>query len=309
MSAGESAANRYEFSIIIPTHGRPQQLQRALAAISQTNCPRNTFEVIVVADGEGQGVEAVVAGVKSPIAMRVIEQPQAGPGSARNAGAACAQGLYLAFTDDDCLPTPGWLPALKKTLDASPKALIGGRTTNALEQNCYAVASQVIHDIVYSHYNRDPDQATFFASNNVALGADEFASLGGFDESFRLAAAEDRELCDRWSWAGRPMHYAPDAVVRHAHELTLTSFCRQHFGYGSGAARFHQTRINRGSGKFSDHLSFHSNLNNWLTPKVGGGLLRQIQIRALLFAWQVANALGFFWGMLRQDLGSERRDS
>ncbi len=191
MSTEESVTCRLEFSVIVPTRNRPQKLRSALEAISQTDFPLDAFEVIVVADGEGQGLEAVVAEVESPIATRVVEQPQAGPAAARNAGAACARGRYLAFTDDDCLPTPGWLSALNEALDASPGALVGGRTINAIDGNRCSEASQLIQAIVYSHYNGQPDRASFLASNNMALRAADFASLGGFDPSFWFAS-EDR---------------------------------------------------------------------------------------------------------------------
>jgi hypothetical protein len=42
------------------------------------------------------------------------------------------------------------------------------------------------------------------------------------------------------------MVYADDAVVRHAHELRLGSFCRQHFNYGRGAYHLHRARSRRG---------------------------------------------------------------
>ena len=40
------------FSIIIPTHKRPQQLTDCLAAISALNYPPELFEVIIVDDGQ-----------------------------------------------------------------------------------------------------------------------------------------------------------------------------------------------------------------------------------------------------------------
>jgi glycosyltransferase involved in cell wall biosynthesis len=45
---------------------------------------------------------------------------------ARNAGAKLAQGQYLAFTDDDCAPTPDWLTFLAQGLEGAPQAMIGG---------------------------------------------------------------------------------------------------------------------------------------------------------------------------------------
>lgn len=76
----------------------------------------------------------------------------------------------------------------------------------------------------------------------MAFGRRAFLELGGFDESFSLPAAEDRDFCSRWRAGGRPMTYAPDAVIRHFHRLTPASFLRQHFHYGRGAYWFRKKR-------------------------------------------------------------------
>src|SRR5262249_14988623 len=134
----------------------------------------------------------------------------------------------------------------------------------------------------------------FFASNNLALPADLFGAVGGFDASF--TTSEDRELCDRCLYHGYRMTYAPEAVVYHAHPLTLRSFWRQHFNYGRGAFRFPRIRDRRGSGRFSQELPFYkrlpSLLGRSLAPERGRRLLL---MPALLLVWQGANTAGFLW--------------
>jgi GT2 family glycosyltransferase len=168
-----------------------------------------------------------------------------GPAAARNAGAKRAKGIFLVFTDDDCMPNSDWLQKLAARCAETPNRLIGGRTLNALHSNVYSTVSQAILDIVYSYYNSVPNQARFFASNNQAIPLAGFSELNGFDPNFN--ASEDRDLCDRWLHCGYRMTYAPEAIVRHAHALTLPGFCRQHFNYGRGAFRFYQRRARRGA--------------------------------------------------------------
>jgi GT2 family glycosyltransferase len=79
-------------------------------------------------------------------------------------------------------------------------------------------------DAVYAYYNDDPHQAHFFTTNNLALPAERFRAIGGFDTTFPLAASEDREFCDRWLHHGYQMTYSPEVVVYHAHVLTLRTF-------------------------------------------------------------------------------------
>ena len=117
-------------SVIVPTLSRPEPLARCLAALAAQDYPVDRFEVIVVDDGGEQPLDAVVAGCRGPMPLTLLRQANAGPGAARNHGAAAAGGTLLAFTDDDCLPEPGWLAALARQHRATPGELLGGRVVN-----------------------------------------------------------------------------------------------------------------------------------------------------------------------------------
>lgn len=282
------------FSIIIPTYKRPQRLAVCLQALARLNYPRDRFEVIAVDDGSESPPEQVVNSYRGRLDVKLLSQRHAGPAAARNTGAAQARGSFLAFTDDDCAPDPGWLQALAAHFATAPDHLVGGRTLNALPDNLCSTASQLIISYLYSYYNSDSNSACFFASNNLAVAAAPFHAIGGFDNSYPLAASEDRELCDRWLYHGYQMSYAPAAVVYHSHALTLRSYWRQHFNYGCGAARFHATRAQRNQqGIKLEPPSFYINLLCYpFIQQIGWRALLQ---SLLLLISQVANALGYFW--------------
>ena len=282
------------FSIIIPTYDRPGQLADCLHSLVGLNYPHNCFEVIVVNDGGETKFEAIVDPFRNQINLSLITQPNAGPAAARNSGAVKAKGEFLAFTDDDCIPSPDWLQVLASHFAEMPDYIIGGRTINLLAKNVYSTMSQLIIDVVYRHYNAKPNQSRFFTSNNLALPVDHFLSLGGFDQHF--TTSEDREFCDRCTYNGYQMIYASDALVYHAHLLQFRTFCKQHFNYGRGAFQFHLVRTRRGSGNLLQDFSFHLNLRNWLLYPFSQVQGRQmISMAVLLIVWQVANAAGFFW--------------
>ena len=68
-------------------------------------------------DGQGQ-LPALPDGV------RVVPAGGVGPAAARNLGAELARGEVLAFTDDDCVASPGWV----RELDAAARRVTrGGR--------------------------------------------------------------------------------------------------------------------------------------------------------------------------------------
>ena len=96
--------------------------------------------------------------------MKFLRQHHAGPAAARNKGATCASGEFLAFTDDDCQPDPHWLTAFAERFVATPEHLIGGRTLNALPGNFYSAASHAIMEVVYEHFNAS-SAALFFATD------------------------------------------------------------------------------------------------------------------------------------------------
>jgi GT2 family glycosyltransferase len=256
--------------------------------------------VIVVDDGGSQPLDDIVAGFITAMSVRLIRQgANSGPAKGRNTGAEAARNEFLAFTDDDCEPAPDWLSMLARRLQRSSECLIGGRTVNGLTDNPYSTASQLIIDLVYASYNADPEQAQFFASNNLALRADLFRTCGAFDENFRVS--EDREFCNRWRHCGLRMSYVPDAVVEHRHPLTLASFLRQHFSYGRGATRFHRTCAGRKSGRLRDHFGFYARLPRSLREATASMPPRQmVGLVPLLGLWQMANAAGFFRELLSQ---------
>ncbi len=298
------------FSIIIPTYNRPERLENCLNAIAKLDYPGDRFEVIVVDDGSKTPLDEVVAPLQNQIQIKLLRQENAGPAAARNRGVEEAQGEFLAFTDDDCQPLPNWLKEFASALNTDPTAMIGGKTLNALADNSFSTASQKLIDYLYEYYNPAKGKKAFFASNNIAMPKSGFSSLGGFDVSFPLAAAEDRDFCDRWN-ESYPMVYHPQAQINHYHHLNLKSFWRQHFGYGRGAFCFHQLRSLRDSTKSNsletealsaetievEPLSFYFDLLAY--PFSQTTKQSRFLISGLFFISQIANVAGFFAEKLR----------
>jgi glycosyltransferase involved in cell wall biosynthesis len=285
-----SAAPR--FSVVVPTYDRGESLARCLAALAAQDVGRDAFEVVVVDDGGRRSPRDVVARFRDALDVRLLEQANAGPAAARNAGAAASRGEYLVFTDDDCRPEPHWLSGLAESATAFPGRAVGGRVDNALSDGIYSTASQLLIEFLYEYYNVAGDEGRFFITSNLAFPAARFREIGGFDVTFPLAAAEDRDLCDRWLERGHAMVYADGAVVRHAHALGLRSFCRQHLNYGRGAYHLHLSRARRGVTPVRiEPLRFYSRLIAY--PLREGGGVRAVALSALLLVSQVVYATGY----------------
>ena len=279
------------FSIVVPSRDRPAKLATCLAALRALDYPRERYEVIVVDDGSREDLEPVIRAAADDFAVRLERQEQKGPAGARNHGARSARGDYLAFTDDDCRPRPSWLRELATRVDG-PEVGVGGRVVAGHEENAYTVMSHKVLYLVYDYYNKDPEAARFFASNNLMLPAETFRLLGGFDE--RFTTSEDRDLCDRWIASGRTLRYAPQAVVAHDRPTTLTGFATQFFRYGRGAVRFHAARRARGHEGLLADSKFHLELPAKVGPTIAASdAPGRISALALIGLWQVANAAGY----------------
>jgi GT2 family glycosyltransferase len=304
-SAGASAAadesseiaGRLPFSVVIPTRDRPGPLARCLDALAELEYPREAFEVVVVDDGSASPPAAEIERRAGSLRVRLVARPHAGPAAARNAGAHAAGHAFLAFTDDDCMPAPGWLSAFERALGESPRAMVGGCTLNALAHNPFSAASQELIAYLYDYYNRE--RARFFCSNNVAMSRASFLDLGGFDAAFPFAAGEDRDLCDRWVLAGHPTVYADDALVHHAHDLGLRTFWRQHLRYGRAAAPYRElSAARRRDDVRIEPFTFYVDLVRY--PFTRGDGPRVWRRAALLALSQVANSSGFVYESVRR---------
>ena len=287
------------FSLIIPTYQRPEQLSLCLRTLTRLDYSREHFEVVVVDDGGRTPVEQVVTPFTGKLAVRLIRQANAGPATARNTGVAHARGRLLAFTDDDCCPAPNWLRALAARFAEAPADAVAGRTVNALPDNPYATASQLLVSFLFAYHNADPDQARFATTSNLALPADTFRALGGFDPAFPVPGGEDYELCRRWLSHGYRLRYAPEAVVYHTHALNLRTFLRQHFHYGCGAFHLRRTGVPQGERRRRRQpFGFYWRLFQYVHTQGYGR--RTAVLMALLLMAQVTNAVGSYWERRRQ---------
>ena len=288
------------FSIIVPTYNRLKSLSFCLQSLARLDYPRDQYEVIIVDDGSPRSVKDTVDPFRHRLNITLLAQTHEGPARARNKGAKQAEGRYLTFTDDDCMPAPDWLQCLSKRFAEAPNHAIGGKTLNAIPSNPYSTASQLLIDYLYTYYDSDHREARFIPSNNLSLPSHLFHAVGGFDTSFPRAAGEDRELCVRWLKHGYGIIYAPEVLVYHTHALRFSTFLGQHFNYGRGAFQFHWSFDCYNPKHFwIEPLPFYLNILRYPFLQVKGW--RAIQFSILITVSQGANAAGYFWDWIKQN--------
>lgn len=93
-------------SVIVPALNAAATIGRTLEALAGQDLAE-PYEVIVVDDKSDDDTVAIAEA--APGAVSVLRQDRSGAGAGRNRGAVAARAGALAFTDADCIPTPGWL--------------------------------------------------------------------------------------------------------------------------------------------------------------------------------------------------------
>lgn len=201
-------------SVVIPNYNGAGTIARCLEAALASRYER--FEVIVVDDGSDDHSVAVIR--RFP--CRLVRLPRhSGAAKARNAGAACARGTLLFFTDADCLLEPDTLAKAARAADTrGPAAVIGGTYTPFPSDPGFFSTFQS----VFIHYSETKRTETphYLATHALAIDAGLFRRSGGFAERF-LPILEDVEFSHRLRRRGLWLTMDPQIQVRHIFGYSL----------------------------------------------------------------------------------------
>jgi GT2 family glycosyltransferase len=135
-----------------------------------------------------------------------------------------ARGLWLVFTDDDCLAERGWLAALIDRIGRPPE--------------CSVLEGKTVPDRRRLRLDEESPANTaggYLWSCNMAIRRSFFERLGGFCETFPYATMEDIDLALRVLGAGERFEFVPGAVVCHPYRTAKGV----RFLYQAGASFLH----------------------------------------------------------------------
>jgi GT2 family glycosyltransferase len=228
-------------SVVMCTHGRPDELIQALAALAQLQPAAH--EVVVVDNApSGAGCADLVAAH----GFRYVREDAKGLDRARNAGIAAATGDVIAFTDDDCVPPPGWLAGLPAAF-ADPG--VGGVTGPVLPYVLDTPARRRMEERVGMNRGFEPrlfDWQTISIAHGGAIGVGAnmafrravLVEAGLFapelDAGTPTESGGDTYMMARVLAAGHRVLYTPELVNRHQHRADWPALRRAAFGYGVG---------------------------------------------------------------------------
>lgn len=189
------------------THGRAALLPRLVEAL-RAQGGVESVELVIVDDASPDDTWTVLQALarQSGTTLTPLRLPRnAGPATARNLGWRATTAPVVAFTDDDCVPSSGWLAALRHGLGDAD--LAQGRTMPDPDQ--------LSRSGPFSRTLQVESEDGFYQTCNVAYRREVLEAAGGFDEAFRHPAGEDTELAWRAVGAGARTAFVPAALVHH----------------------------------------------------------------------------------------------
>lgn len=229
-------------SVVIPTRERPALVEAALSAVKRSLRPGD--EVIVVDSASNPPAAVATAAVATEAGARLVRCDQPGTCRARNAGARAASAPIVAFTDDDCLPEPGWVQEVAEVfarhagLGFMTGAVVPGPAADRTTPTGLTLSTLTGGTPRAFGTDEEPDALGHGA--NMAWDRAALLAMGGFDEAFGpgapLRAAEDHEAFWRALRTGLAGRHEPDAVVVHSQWRGTWGQIRSYYGYGMGSA-------------------------------------------------------------------------
>ncbi|MCB1069063.1 MAG: glycosyltransferase family 2 protein [Kiritimatiellae bacterium] len=188
-------------SIVVPVYNKEAHIRNTLLSVVRQTSP--DWEAVVVDDGSTDASMEQVRSVNDG-RIRILTQANAGPGAARNHGAAEARGDVVCFLDADDEFLPGFVECHTRRLQENPECAmsIGGylmgpdRTPNPAAAAARDWPTGV-WDITQTRTPRDDlfDLAGWLChSGAIACRREAFLGAGGFYHRNRCLYGEDHAL-------------------------------------------------------------------------------------------------------------------
>jgi glycosyltransferase involved in cell wall biosynthesis len=200
-------------SVVIPAYNAELTLPETLHSVRSQTYPH--LEIIVVDDGSVDATAALVRlQQRRDSRIRLIQQVNAGVAAARNAGAAAANGAFIAPIDSDDLWHPSKIEAQLRAFSESSRDVAVVYTWFALID----AQSRIIHRKHQPEYSGWvlPELAHYnFVANGSSplIRTEAFRSTSGYDQSLKERGGEG---CEDWKlYCELAEHYQYGLVRAH----------------------------------------------------------------------------------------------
>ena len=214
-------------TVIFATRDRARSLPRVLSAFAALQPPPGGWALAIVDNGSRDATASVVHGFADRLPVTLLQCPDPGKNRALNCALPLVRGDLAVFTDDDVLPAPDWLLALRRAADAHPEATLFGGTV-LLEWPAppprwlseFAVEFGVLYG--KNEHPSGPCTVWYVTGANMAIRSAVFAAGARFAEHVGPDATNpvylmgsETELVRRLHGQGHAQWFAAEARVTH----------------------------------------------------------------------------------------------
>jgi GT2 family glycosyltransferase len=226
------------FSVVVPTYRRPDALRATLTALAGLDYPSDRYEVIVIDDASDERTAKLVDAHRGRgVALSFATQSHRGAAAARNHGARLADGDLLLFCDDDIVVDSNHLRAHLAAQAEHRDALVNGawEFTAAVHEALARTPFGRYRLELERNFQSDATgrvleggciEIAMLGSWDLSLQRELFWDLGGFDERFPAAGAEDQDFSLRARKAGARLLLDPRIRCLHNdNRLDLAAYC------------------------------------------------------------------------------------
>ena len=198
-------------SVIIPAYQAMNDLAINLESLHNQSYPSTDYEIIVVDNGENDGIENLLD--TFPL-LSIIKEEEKSSYAARNSGIRHSKGQVIVFTDADCIASQTFIQEGVKKLQSTPNCgLVGGQIKlQFLHDNRPNLIELFEHATIFL-------QEKFITKHKYAATANVFTYIDvindvGFFKS-HLKSMGDGDWGRRVWKAGYSLAYSEEAYVLH----------------------------------------------------------------------------------------------
>lgn len=234
-----------DLSVVIPCLVRRDEDARHLAACldalaQAAPAPR---EIVLVDDGSRQPLTVPAGWSGAP--MRVLRQSNAGPASARNAGALATSGSVIVFVDADiAVPVDVFARLCDRLRERPEAAAVWGTVTSEHPHDGFVSRYK---NLTHRHFTLlQAEETRHLTTMLAAVRREAFLAVGGFDTRLRTVSVEDVELGRDLHDRGLPVLLDKELASVHHHRFTLLRALKNDFHKARNHARTTLDRRSRG---------------------------------------------------------------
>ena len=229
-----------DISLLIPAYNEEDNIEPLAEKIDEfIGNSGYKIEAIIVNDGSTDRTQSKIdeCATKYDFIVALYHRKNMGVTASLITAFKNSTGDYIFFTDADCAPHCDWIKRTLKHFSTPEIGVVAGSYLPKENQNWLA---QCIHqEIIYRHINLMPIYPKSFGSYNFCLKRNLFEAIGGFEETYRSASAEDNDLSYKILKSGGKIRFAIECLVKHRHTDRLKKYLNEQFNHGFWRAKLY----------------------------------------------------------------------